>query len=72
MMGHLQLAPIATNPDTYKVVFENERVRALEYHDEPGDKTTPHRHSDAVTVSLTGFDGKPYSGGKEVVSSLAI
>ena len=48
--------PVATNPDLYSVVFENERVRVLEYRDGPGDRTTPHRHPDSVMVTLSDFD----------------
>ena len=40
--------PTQTDPDKYKVVFENERVRVLEYRDQPGDRTSPHRHPDSV------------------------
>lgn len=47
--------PICTDPDKYQVIFENERVRVLEYRDRPGDKTTPHRHPDSVMVTLSGF-----------------
>jgi hypothetical protein len=36
--------PVETNPELYRVVFENARVRVLEYLDHPGDATTPHRH----------------------------
>ena len=28
--------PTETDPDKYKVVFENERVRVLQYRDTPG------------------------------------
>jgi len=48
--------PVESNPSLYKVVFENERVRVLEYHDRPGDRTTPHTHPDSVMVTLSGFD----------------
>ena len=48
--------PTETNPDLYKVVFENERVRVLEYQDVPGDRTTPHGHPDSVMVTLSDFD----------------
>ncbi len=47
--------PTLTNPDLYRVVMENERVRVLEYRDRPGDRTTPHDHPDSVMVTLTGF-----------------
>ena len=33
--------PAQTDGDKYKVIFENERVRVLEYKDRPGDKTQP-------------------------------
>ncbi len=48
--------PTETDPDKYKVVFENERVRVLEYTDEPGATTSPHSHPDSVMVTLSGFD----------------
>jgi hypothetical protein len=51
----MSLDPVDTNPDHYKVVFENERVRVLEYSDEPGDRTTPHEHPDSVMVTLSTF-----------------
>ena len=50
--------PICTDPDKYQVIFENERVRVLEYHDRPGDRTTPHRHPDSVMVTLSGFKNR--------------
>lgn len=48
--------PVETNPEHYKVVFENERVRVLEYRDVPGDRTTPHGHPDSVMVTMSDFD----------------
>lgn len=51
----MQLDPVATNPDLYKVVFENDRVRVLEYTDAPGDRTTPHEHPDSVMYTLSSF-----------------
>ena len=51
----MSLDPVATNPEHYKVVFENDRVRVLEYSDQPGDKTTPHRHPDSVMYTLSSF-----------------
>ena len=47
--------PVVSNPNLYRVVFENNRVRVLEYHDRPGDRTTPHRHPDSVMVTLSSF-----------------
>lgn len=37
------------------MVFENERVRVLEYTDAPGDRTTEHEHPDSVMVTLSSF-----------------
>ena len=57
--------PIETDPDKYRVVFENERVRVLEYRDEPGQHTTPHTHPDSVMVTLSGFDRRLTRGDGE-------
>jgi quercetin dioxygenase-like cupin family protein len=51
----MSLDPVISNPDHYKVIFENDRVRVLEYSDEPGDKTTPHEHPDSVMYTLSSF-----------------
>jgi quercetin dioxygenase-like cupin family protein len=48
--------PTATDPDKYKVIFENDRVRVLEYRDEPGQKTSPHEHPDSVMYTLSSFE----------------
>ncbi len=40
----MSLDPAVTNPDLYKVIFDNDRVRILEYTDAPGDATTQHDH----------------------------
>ena len=47
--------PTATNPELYHVLFENDRVRVLEYRDVPGDRTEPHHHPDSVLVALSDF-----------------
>ena len=39
----MTLDPAETNPDAYTVVFENERVRVLRYHDAPGHRTSRTR-----------------------------
>ena len=54
--------PIVSNPDLYKVVFENDRVRVLEYVDHPGDGTTPHKHPDSVMITLSSFSRRLKSG----------
>lgn len=57
------LDPAISNPDHYTVVFENDRVRVLEYNDDPGDRTTPHRHPDSVMYTLTSFRRRLVAGG---------
>ena len=58
--------PTETNPDAYRVVFENDRVRVLEYHDIPGYKTEPHRHPDTVMYTLSSFSRRLGGLGREV------
>ena len=54
--------PVVTNPDLYRVVFENDRVRVLAYHDRPGDRTQPHSHPDSVMYTLSAFRRRLESG----------
>jgi beta-alanine degradation protein BauB len=56
------LDPAVTNPEHYKVIFENDKVRVLEYTDQPGDKTTPHAHPDSVMYTLSSFRRRLVSG----------
>jgi beta-alanine degradation protein BauB len=58
----MSLDPVVTNPQHYTVVFENERVRVLEYTDAPGQRTTPHRHPDSVMYTLSSFRRRLHSG----------
>lgn len=62
--------PTVTNPNLYKVVFENDRVRVLGYRDVPGDRTTAHSHPDSVMVTLSDFDRKLVHGAEEREISL--
>ena len=57
--------PASTDPDKYKVVFENERVRVLEYLDHPGDRTSPHDHPDTVMHTLSSFRRRLYGADGE-------
>jgi hypothetical protein len=50
--------PVVTDGDKYKVVIENDRVRVLEYRDSPGQRTSPHHHSDYVLCALSAFKRK--------------
>lgn len=64
LMSHKD--PVITNPELYRVLFENERVRVLEYRDRPGDRTRPHRHPDTVMYTLTAFSRLLQADGREV------
>jgi beta-alanine degradation protein BauB len=57
--------PTVTDPDKYRVIFENERVRVLEYRDRPGDRTSPHDHPDSVMYTLSSFDRRLIHGERE-------
>ena len=58
----MTLDPVVTNPEHYRVVFENDRVRVLEYTDVPGDRTTEHAHPDSVMVTLSSFRRRLHAG----------
>ncbi|GAA1545389.1 hypothetical protein GCM10009741_56040 [Kribbella lupini] len=62
----MDLDPVVTNPDAYRVLFENDRVRVLEYRDTPGHRTQPHRHPDSVMYTLSSFRRRLGSGDREV------
>jgi hypothetical protein len=47
--------PTDTDPELYSVLFENDRVRVLEYRDTPGASTHRHEHPDSVMVTLSAF-----------------
>jgi hypothetical protein len=58
--------PAVTDPEHYKVIFENDRVRVLEYRDQPGDLTHPHRHPDSVMYTLSSFRRRISHGDQHV------
>jgi quercetin dioxygenase-like cupin family protein len=58
--------PVTTDPHLYRVVFENERVRVLEYRDAPGDRTSPHSHPDSVMVTVSDFERRLHGGDRTV------
>jgi beta-alanine degradation protein BauB len=53
--GALAQDPIQTDGDKYKVRFENEKLRVLEYRDQPGEKTHLHGHPAFVLYALGPF-----------------
>ena len=57
--------PVQSNPGNYSVVFENDRVRVLEYRDTPGHRTVVHRHPDSVMVTASSFRRRLISGDHE-------
>lgn len=54
--------PTQTDPDKYTVVFENDRVRVLEYRDKPGDCTSPHSHPDSIMYTLSAYERRLIHG----------
>ncbi|HYI67187.1 MAG TPA: hypothetical protein VEW95_09705 [Candidatus Limnocylindrales bacterium] len=63
--------PVTTNPELYRVVMENDRVRVLEYRDRPGDRTAPHGHPDSVMITLSSFRRRLIQGDRSVEVELA-
>ena len=60
--------PLATDGDKYKLRIENDRVRVLEYHDKPGEKTNMHEHPDFVLYALGSFKRRlTFPDGKTIV-----
>ncbi|NQX10275.1 cytoplasmic protein [Microbacteriaceae bacterium VKM Ac-2855] len=57
--------PTLTDPDHYRTLWENDLVRVLDYHDEPGDRTNSHRHPNSVMVTLTALRRHLSSGSRE-------
>jgi hypothetical protein len=51
----MSLDPTSTDPDKYQAIFENDRVRVLEYRDRPGERTSPHGHPDSLMFTLSSF-----------------
>ncbi len=51
----MSLDPAVTDADHYVVVFENARVRVLEYRDGPGVRTHRHAHPDSIMYTLSSF-----------------
>jgi quercetin dioxygenase-like cupin family protein len=46
--------PVKLTPDQFKVLFENEQVRVLEFNAKAGDKSPMHSHPDHVVYIVTG------------------
>jgi hypothetical protein len=60
--------PVETDPDKYKVILENDKVRVFDYTDKPGDKTKLHHHKAFVLYALGPFKRKlTFADGKSVI-----
>jgi hypothetical protein len=62
--------PVESDPGHYRVLWENARVRVLEYRDAPGDATHLHSHPDSVMVPLSSFERVITAGDQEVAVQL--
>ncbi len=62
----MTMDPVETNPDNYRVVFENHRVRVLEYTDTPGHVSIEHHHPDSVMITASTFRRRLSSNGQSV------
>ncbi len=56
--------PAVSDSNKYKVIFENDKVRVLEYKDKPGDKTNLHHHPNSVVYFLSSFKRQISANGK--------
>ena len=64
---------VRAQPDSYRLRFENDKVRVLEFTGRPGMGvcgTGVHSHPDHVTVLLTPAHVRVRSGGKEQIVDL--
>ncbi len=57
--------PLVTDPGLYQLLFENDRVRVLQYRDHPGDATHAHSHPDSVMITLSSFRRVITAGGRD-------
>jgi hypothetical protein len=59
--------PVVSDGDKYKVIFENNKVRVLDYKDQPGEKTHEHSHPAFVLYALVPFKRKLMLPGGKVI-----
>lgn len=58
VVGAKAADPTQTDGDKYKIRFENDRIRVLEYRDLPRDKTHEHHHPAFVLYAVEPFKRK--------------
>jgi quercetin dioxygenase-like cupin family protein len=46
--------PVKVAPSQYKVIFENDRARVLDFRLKPGEKSPMHSHPDYITYIIAG------------------
>jgi hypothetical protein len=51
----MKLKPEVTDPDKYKIIFENEYVKIYDYRDHPGERTGLHHHEHFLVYALEPF-----------------
>lgn len=62
----MTMDPAESDPGHYSVIFENHRVRVLEYRDHPGEATSWHAHPDSLMFTLGSFRRRILSGGRHM------
>src|SRR5688500_16282306 len=56
-LGNTAPDPVKLNPRTYRVLFENDKLRVIEYHSKPGLAVCGqgrHSHPEHLTIVLSG------------------
>ena len=62
----MEMDPVEANPQNYRLVFENHRVRVLEYTDTPGHWTTEQHYPDSVMITASTFRRRLSSNGQSI------
>ncbi len=57
---------VVNNPGLCSVIFDNDRVRVLQYVNSPGQATVPQDHPESVMITQTEFRRKLVAGDESV------
>lgn len=63
----LNIDALKASPDNFKLLFENENVRVLEYILKPGEKDKPHTHPAKSSYVASGGKLKVYLDSGEII-----
>lgn len=63
----LNIDALKASPDNFKLLFENENVRVLEYILKPGEKDKPHTHPAKSSYVASGGKLKVYLDNGEII-----